>query len=246
MSGEGDSIVEKRLRYLERHRARLRAEGGFPGGPAQGTGSANRHGLPQVPVGQRAVENWPVLDLGVQPEIATSAWRLEIGGLCENPFALDWKGLQALPQVEDVSDFHCVTAWSRLENRWRGVRFRDLAERARPLPEAQYLLCTGADRDPKSGEPYTTNLPLLDALQPDVMIVHAWNGRPLPREHGGPVRMITPRLYAWKGAKWLTRIEFLAEDAPGFWERRGYSNSADPWRDDRYGVKGGHGGARLA
>jgi DMSO/TMAO reductase YedYZ molybdopterin-dependent catalytic subunit len=114
------------------------------------------------------------------------------------------------------------------------VRFRDLAERVRPAEEAKFLLCTGADVDPNSGEPYTTNLPLYDALQEDVLLVHTWNGEPLPREHGGPVRMITPRLYAWKGAKWIVKIEFLAEDAPGFWERRGYSNSGNPWLNDRY------------
>lgn len=234
MSAEKDSLVEKRLRFLERHRERLRAEERQPEGPVLGSGSLNRHQLPQLPVGQREVQNWPVLDLGVQPEIDPAAWRLEVGGLCERPFTLDWQSFLALPQVEDVSDFHCVTTWSRFDNHWRGVRFRELAERARPAEEAKYLLCTGADVDPKSGERYTTNLPLLDALQEDVLLVHEWNGAPLPREHGGPVRMITPRLYAWKGAKWIVKIEFMAADAPGFWERRGYSNGGDPWRNDRY------------
>lgn len=234
MSVEGESLVEKRLRFLQRHRERLRASEAEPEGPPLGSGSPNRHQLPQLPVGQREVQNWPVLDLGVQPEIAATQWRLEVGGLCERPFTLDWPALLALPQVADTSDFHCVTTWSRFDNHWRGVRFRELAERARPTEEAKFVLCTGADVDPKSGEPYTTNLPLLDALQEDVLLVHEWNGAPLAREHGGPVRMITPRLYAWKGAKWIVKIEFLAEDAPGFWERRGYSNTGDPWRNDRY------------
>jgi DMSO/TMAO reductase YedYZ molybdopterin-dependent catalytic subunit len=232
MSSGRESLVEKRMRWLERKRA----EGprNAPAGPPLGRAPANRHGMPQVPIGQRVVPNWPVLDLGVQPAIARDAWRLEVGGLCARPFTLDWAGLLELPQVEEQSDFHCVTTWSALDQRWRGVRFRELAERAEPLPEAEFVLCTGADSDPGSGEAYTTNLPLLDALQPDVLLVHGWNGGPLPREHGGPVRMITPRLYAWKGAKWLVRIEFLAEDAPGFWERRGYSNSGDPWRNERF------------
>lgn len=234
MSAEGESLVAKRLRFLQRHRERLAAAEPEPEGFPLGSGAPNRHGRPQLPIGQRAVENWPVLDLGVQPEIAAADWSLEIGGLCERPLRLDWQAFQALPQVEEKSDFHCVTTWSRFDNLWRGVRFRELAERARPTEEARYVLCTGADADPQSGEPYTTNLPLLDALAEDVLLVHSWNGQPLPREHGGPVRMITPRLYAWKGAKWIVRIEFLAEDAPGFWERRGYSNGGDPWRNDRY------------
>lgn len=232
MNSGGDSLVEKRMRWLERKRHE--ATPTPSAGPPLGRGPANRHGLPQVPIGQRVVPNWPVLDLGVQPLVSRDAWRLEICGLCAHPFTLDWAGLMALPQVTESSDFHCVTTWSALDMPWRGVRFRELAARAEPLPEAEYLLCTGADVDPASGEAYTTNLPLLDALQPDVLLVHEWNGAPLPREHGGPVRMITPRLYAWKGAKWITRIEFLAEDAPGFWERRGYSNSGNPWRNDRF------------
>ena len=190
--------------------------------------------MPRLPVGQREVRNWPVLDLGHQPLVGRSEWRLEVTGLVENPLVLDWDAFLALPQVDDESDFHCVTTWSRMDNRWRGVRLRDLAALARPTEEARFLFCTGHDRDPGSGESYTTNLPLDRALDPDVLLVHTWEGQPLPREHGGPVRMITPRLYAWKGTKWIKRIEFLAQDRPGFWEERGYSDSAEPWLDDRY------------
>jgi DMSO/TMAO reductase YedYZ molybdopterin-dependent catalytic subunit len=127
-----------------------------------------------------------------------------------------------------------VTTWSRFNNRWRGVRFRSIAERAHPAPEAAFVLCTGSDRMPGTSIPYTTNLPLARALEDDVLLVHAWEGRPLPREHGGPCRMITPKLYAWKGAKWIRKIEFLASDRKGFWELRSYSNSAEPWFNDRY------------
>ncbi|MCY2961695.1 MAG: sulfite oxidase-like oxidoreductase [Planctomycetota bacterium] len=206
----------------------------FQGRRPEGTGPTNRHGMPQLPTGQREVKNWPVLDLGDVPEIALADWRLEVLGACENPFTLTWEQFLALPQAEDVSDFHCVTTWSRMDNRWRGVSFRTLAELAVPRANARHVLCTGYDRMPGTSIPYTTNVPLERALDPDVMLVHTWEGQPLPIEHGGPCRMITPRLYAWKGAKWLRKVEFLEEDRPGFWEVRGYSNSAEPWFDDRY------------
>src|SRR5690606_20720820 len=124
--------------------------------------------------------------------------------------------LMELPQVEPESDFHCVTTWSFLDARFGGVRFRDLMERVVPRPEARFVLATGYDRDPSSGEPYTTNFALERALDPDVLLVHTFAGAPLPREHGGPVRMVTPRLYAWKGAKWLRRIELFADEQLGF------------------------------
>lgn len=229
------SLVEKRLRYIERQRA-LRAERPAPFGQLQplGTGPINRHGVPKLPVGQRQVPNWPVLDLGDVPDIAHTDWRLDVTGRCENPFALSWAEFLALPQVEDSSDFHCVTTWSRMDNRWAGVRFRTLAELAVPHPEATHVLCTGYDHMPGTRIPYTVNLPLARAVEEDVLLVHTWEGAPLPREHGGPCRMITPKLYAWKGAKWIRRIEFLDHDQPGFWEERGYSNSAEPWFDDRF------------
>jgi DMSO/TMAO reductase YedYZ molybdopterin-dependent catalytic subunit len=160
-----------------------------------------------------------------------------VGGLVEHPVTLDWQAFLALPQVDDVSDFHCVTAWSRYDNHWRGVRFRTIAELAVPAPEARFVLCTGYDFMPGSNIPYTTNLPLERAIEDDVLLVHTWEGRPLPREHGGPCRMITPKLYAWKGAKWIRTIEFLAADRKGFWEVRGYSNTAEPWFDDRYATE---------
>ena len=206
----------------------------FAGKRPRGTGAPNRHGLPVLPIGQHEVKNWPVLDLGEQPDVSTSEWKLEVGGLVDHPFTLTWDEFMALPQVDDVSDFHCVTTWSRFNNQWRGVRFRAIAEQAVPKEEARYVLCTGYDFMPGSFIPYTTNLPLQRALDPDVLLVHTWEGKPLPREHGGPCRMITPKLYAWKGAKWIRKIEFLGEDRKGFWEVRGYSNSAEPWFNDRY------------
>ena len=206
----------------------------FAGKRPQGTGAPNRHGLPVLPIGQHEVKNWPVLDLGEQPDVSTSEWKLEVAGLVDHPFTLTWDEFMALPQVDDASDFHCVTTWSRFNNQWRGVRFRAIAEQAVPKEEARHVLCTGYDFMPGSSIPYTTNLPLQRALDPDVLLVHTWEGKPLPREHGGPCRMITPKLYAWKGAKWIRKIEFLGEDRKGFWEVRGYSNSAEPWFNDRY------------
>jgi DMSO/TMAO reductase YedYZ molybdopterin-dependent catalytic subunit len=229
-------LVERRQRYIERQRemkpetVNVRFQHGRP----EGTGPENRHGMPAVPVGQHLVKNWPVLDLGEQPDIPLDRWKLELTGLVENPKTLTWAEFMALPQVEDVSDFHCVTTWSRLDNRWKGVGFRTLAELVVPKEHARYIICTGYDFLPGSFIPYTVNLPLARAIESDVLLVHAWEGKPLPREHGGPVRMITPKLYAWKGAKWIRKIEFLAEDQKGFWEQRGYSNAAEPWHNDRY------------
>jgi DMSO/TMAO reductase YedYZ molybdopterin-dependent catalytic subunit len=231
-----DSLVEKRLRYIERQRA-LHSETvnvRFDGLTPAGSGPPNRHGLPKLPVGQRPVSNWPVLDLGDTPAIATHEWRLEIGGQCEHPVTLTWDEFLALPHVDDVSDFHCVTTWSRMDNHWRGVRFQTLAELAVPRDDVSFVLCTGYDREPALNLPYTTNLPLARAVEDDVLLVHMWEGKPLPREHGGPCRMITPKLYAWKGTKWIRKIEFLTANKRGFWEERGYSDSAEPWFNDRY------------
>jgi DMSO/TMAO reductase YedYZ molybdopterin-dependent catalytic subunit len=228
-----DSIVERRLRYIERqkklgHGVNVRFEGLNP----QGSGPPNRHGLPAVPVGQRVVENWPVLDLGDVPNVSLADWRLEVAGLVESPLTLTWDDFMKLPQVEDVSDFHCVTTWSRLGNHWAGVKFKTIAELVVPREAAAWVLCTGYDHG--DGESYTTNLSLARAAEDDVLLVHTWEGKPLPREHGGPCRMITPKLYAWKGTKWIRKIEFLDRNRRGFWERRGYSDTAEPWFNDRY------------
>ncbi len=230
------SKVPSRLRWIERQRALLaiQEQPTDDHGDLQGSGPENRHGKPQIPVGQNIVEKWPVLDLGDQPHIPTEAWELQIGGRCQNPCSLNWQEFMALPQVEENSDFHCVTTWSLLDSTWQGVRFQELAALAQPDEDAEYILITAYDADPMSGIPYTTNLRLADAVAPDVLLVHSWQGQPLPRIHGGPVRMITPRLYAWKGAKWIHKIEFLRQEQLGFWEKRGYSNSAKPWSNDRF------------
>ena len=229
-------LVERRRKFIARHIAldTSAVNVQFAGRRPDGSGPTNRHGMPRLPVGQHEVKNWPVLDLGEQPDVPTASWTLDVGGLVEHPFTLTWDEFLALPQTIDVSDFHCVTTWSRYDNTWQGVRFRTIAELAVPKDEAQHVLCTGYDFMPGTSIPYTVNLPLARALDEDVLLVHTWEGRPLPREHGGPCRVITPKLYAWKGAKWIRAIEFLAEDRKGFWEVRGYSNSAEPWFNDRY------------
>jgi DMSO/TMAO reductase YedYZ molybdopterin-dependent catalytic subunit len=232
---DSPDLVARRLDYIKRQIALDKGvDVQFRGQPPKGSGLANRHGMPQLPEGQHEVKNWPVLDLGDQPDIELRDWRLHVIGHCENPFTLTWDDFLQLPQVDDVSDFHCVTTWSRYDNHWKGVRFSTLAERAVPRSDAAHVLCTGYDFLPGSPIPYTTNLPLARAVEDDVLLVHTWEGSPLPRAHGGPCRMITPKLYAWKGTKWIRAIEFLPEDRKGFWEVRGYSNSAEPWFNDRY------------
>lgn len=220
-------IVEARLKLRARFLDKMKASPGLSDGSPLGEGPPNRHGMPRLPVGQHETQSWPVLDLGAKPEVTTAAWALAIDGAVEAPARLDWAAFGALPQVEDQSDFHCVTTWSLFDSRWRGVQFSTLMGLVRPLPEAAHVMTYAYDG-------YTTNLPLEEALKDDVLLVHTWNDKPLPRDHGGPVRMITPQLYAWKGAKWINRIELLTRDRKGFWEVRGYSNSAHPWRDDRY------------
>lgn len=181
----------------------------------------------RLPPGQKLTDGFPVLDLGVQPEIATADWALTLDGLVEKPLQLNWADFNALPQVDDVSDFHCVTTWSKYDCRWSGVAFTTLYERVQPKPEAQFVYFTSYDG-------YSTNVPLEACLDDDVLIATHFNGEPLPREHGGLARVIIPKLYAWKGAKFVRGITFMAEDKLGFWEVRGYSNTADPWKEERY------------
>ncbi len=222
-----DNIIKAKMKRAEEKRGLL--AGGIPAdmNKAQGTGPINRHGMPKLPVGQKEVPNWPVLDLGVQPEISLEQWTLAIKGSVEKPFTLNWQQFMNLPQTTDVSDFHCVTSWSRMDLTWVGVQFKALAEQAKLKSTAKFVYI-------KSYDGYSTNLRLDECLDDDVLIVHSCEGKPLPREHGGPARMITPRKYAWKGAKWIKEIYFLPQQQLGFWELRGYSNTAEPWYDDRY------------
>jgi DMSO/TMAO reductase YedYZ molybdopterin-dependent catalytic subunit len=182
--------------------------------------------MPQVPPEQGVLASWPVLEFGEQPVIPTERWEFRVEGEVEEPLRLTWDDYLALPQVKDVSDFHCVTGFSRLDMAWEGVRFETLAALARPTMGATHVMFHGYDG-------YSTNLPIEEAIKEDVLLAHAVDGAPLSVEHGGPVRVVTPQLWAWKGAKWVRRVEFMPHDRRGYWEIRGYSNTAWPWRNDR-------------
>lgn len=222
-----DKIIEARMKLKARFEHQMSATPSVADSRPMGTGEINRHGMPKLPAGQIRTEKWPVLDLGFKPDISLQKWKLVIDGQVETPVTLSWEDFMALPQTEDVSDFHCVTTWSRMDVPWVGVRLADLAALVQPRASATHILCHGYDK-------YTTNLSLEEALKDDVLLVHTADNKPLERDHGGPVRMITPQLYAWKGSKWISRIEFLSANKLGFWELRGYSNTAYPWRNDRY------------
>jgi DMSO/TMAO reductase YedYZ molybdopterin-dependent catalytic subunit len=209
-----ERYIAAKQKWAEKQKAR--------GVTARATASAER-----LPPGQKLTTGFPVLDLGVQPEIRPEDWRLKIDGLVAAPRTLTWTEFNALPQVEDTSDFHCVTTWSKYDCRWGGVAFTTLYELVQPAPEARFVYFTSFDG-------YSTNVALENCLDDDVLIATSFDGAPVSREHGGPARVIIPKLYAWKGAKFVSGITFLAEDKLGFWEVRGYSNTADPWTEDRY------------
>ena len=180
----------------------------------------------RLPPGQSPTVKWPVLTVGPTPRPALETWSLAIYGDVDEPFALRWDELTALPQVDQCSDLHCVTRWSKFGVPLRGVRVRELLERARPRPAATHALVHAFGG-------YSTNLPL-DALRDDdVLIAHSAYGAPLAEEHGGPARLLVPSRYLWKSAKWVQSIEVLDHDEPGFWERNGYHNDGDPWREER-------------
>ena len=185
----------------------------------------------RLPPGQYFTERFPVLHVGDVPTFAPdgSDWSLEIGGLVDAPRAFSWAELMALPANEIVTDIHCVTKWSKFDTRWRGVRVRDvLAECGGALPSATHILETAEHG-------YTTNLPLADVLGDEALVAFEFDGAPIEPVHGGPVRLVVPHLYFWKSAKWLRRIDLLDHDEPGFWERNGYHDYGDPFKEQRYG-----------
>lgn len=182
---------------------------------------------PTIPPGQTLASGFPVLHVGDVPAFDPHTWRLRFYGLVDAPFELTYDQLRALPSTEWRGDIHCVTRWSKKDTIWRGVPFKTLVERAQPRADAKFVI-QHARND------YTTNLPLDAMLGDEVLIAYEYDGSALEPIHGGPVRMLVPKLYFWKSAKWIDGIEFAAQDRPGFWEMRGYHNDADPWKEERY------------
>jgi DMSO/TMAO reductase YedYZ molybdopterin-dependent catalytic subunit len=193
---------------------------GQSGGARDGSGD-------RVPPGQRVTDGWPVLTYGSAPRIDLQDWRFVMAGEVEREVTLTWEEFAALPDATLTNDIHCVTGWSKLDNQWRGVRFRDVAALAGPKPTAQHVMvhCHGG---------YTTNVPLADLMRDDVLFAHSHNGKPLAAEHGGPLRLVVPHLYFWKSAKWARGLLFMKEERPGFWEMYGYHIRGDPWKEERY------------
>lgn len=181
----------------------------------------------RIPPGQYLTDKFPVLTYGETPVIKPERWRLRVWGLVENPFELDWESFRKLPRKRIVVDIHCVTRWSMLDTEWEGVPFSVIAEMAKPLPEA-----TAVMEHAYGG--YTTNMLLKELMDDDVLLADTFGGRPLEIEHGGPVRMLVPKLYFWKSAKWLNGLEFLSQNRPGFWETYGYHMHGDPWSEERF------------
>jgi len=185
---------------------------------------------PRIPPGQVVTSKFPVLHVGPIPTFDPQKWGFRLFGLVEEEVVFSYQEFMSLPKVEIVSDFHCVTRWSRLNNLWEGVTFRELMKHISPRPEARYVMI-------HSDGGYSTNLPLQALLDDDVLFAYRHDGRDLTPEHGWPLRLVVPKRYAWKSAKWARGLEFREEDRPGYWEAHGYHNDGDPWKEERYASK---------
>ena len=181
----------------------------------------------RLPPGQYLTAQFPVLSYGPTPRFNAQKWDFRVIGQVEQPLVLTWDQLRQLPRTVQVSDFHCVTTWSRYDNRWEGVKVRDLMREVKLKPEVRhvFVICDGG---------YTTNLTLAEFLDDDVMLAWGHDGKALEPDHGFPLRLVVPKLYGWKSAKWVRAIEFTIHDRRGFWEVRGYHNHGDPWTEERY------------
>lgn len=182
----------------------------------------------RLPPGQILTQKWPVLHYGTVPTVDLKTWKFEVSGEVEHPFTLSWNDLQQLARQEVMCDIHCVTRWSRYDNLFEGIAVAPLMAQAAVKPSATHALI-------HAEHGFTTNLPVADLLRPGNLLALRHNGQDLDPEHGGPVRLLVPHLYFWKSAKWVTGIEFLAEDYPGFWEQNGYHMRGEPWAEERYG-----------
>lgn len=180
----------------------------------------------RVPPGQYLAKGFPVLTYGETPNISTDTWELKVWGLAK-PLTLTWSDLMAMPQNQFTADFHCVTRWSKLDVQWTGVKVTDFMSHLEVDPKAIHIMehCYGG---------YTTNISVTDFLREENFFAHTLFGEPLPVDHGGPVRLVVPHLYAWKSAKWINGLEFLSDEELGFWERNGYHTRGEPWAEERY------------
>ena len=181
----------------------------------------------RLPPGQKLTDGWPVLQYGNTPSIDMATWKFSIVGLVDEEVHFTWDEFMALPQTIVRSDIHCVTHWSKFDNEWTGVRFRDVLARVKANARAKYVMI-------HSYGGYTTNIALAELLDDDVLFAHTHNGEPLTREHGAPLRLVVPKLYFWKSAKWVRGIVLMDSDKPGFWEMYGYHVHGDPWKEERY------------
>lgn len=181
----------------------------------------------EVPPGQFVTEKFPVLTFGAAPKVDLETWQFKVSGLVEKELTLTWEEFMSLEKVTLDAEFHCVTQWSRLQNTWEGVAFNEVMKLIKLTPEAKYVMahCYGG---------YSTNLSLDVATDDDVLFAYNHDGKPLSRDHGGPLRLVVPKRYGWKSAKWVNGLEFMAEDEPGFWEIRGYHMKGDPWKEERF------------
>jgi len=181
----------------------------------------------RLPPGQAATLKWPVLQYGSVPRFDPARWDFSISGLVEQPLRLTWDKFNRLPKSTVTSDFHCVTRWSRFDNRWEGVLFRDVLKLVKLLPRAAYVLV-------HAEQGYTANVPLADLDHDSVLFATHHDGQPLTPDHGYPLRLIVPHLYAWKSVKWVRGLEFFDRDVPGFWEQNGYHMYGDPFKEQRF------------
>jgi DMSO/TMAO reductase YedYZ molybdopterin-dependent catalytic subunit len=181
----------------------------------------------RLPPGQSLTLKWPVLHYGSVPRFDPATWDFRVYGPVANPVRWGWAEFSKLPRVERTSDFHCVTRWSRFDNRWSGVAVREILKLVQPRPEARYVLV-------HAEQGYTANVPLVDLDREEVLVATHHDGEPLSPDHGYPARLIVPHLYGWKSVKWVRGFEFLDQDAAGFWEQNGYHIYGDPWKEQRH------------
>ncbi len=185
-----------------------------------------RHGV-RLPPGQKLTDGWPVLHYGGIPDIDLATWKFSIVGMVEEELHFTWEEFLALPQETLRSDIHCVTHWSKFDNDWTGVKFTELMKRVTPRLEAKHIMV-------HSFGGYTTNVSLDELMDDDVILAHQHNGQPLTKEHGWPMRLVVPKLYFWKSAKWVRGLVFMDAEKAGFWENYGYHIHGDPWAEERY------------